>query len=140
MAINAQLSVEGDRRSLKMKKLTWRQSMVAVAFLLSLSVAIFFVVRAVRPLIYWHYHQDEPIRGWMTMGYVAHSYRVPRHVLHSALGLPDKPPDKRPLREIAKAQDRSMDEIRTVLLEAIVQARRPYPASPSPPTNPGASP
>jgi len=55
-----------------MKKLTWRQSVVAVAFLLSLSLGIFFVVRAVRPAIYWHYHQDEPIRGWMTMGYVAH--------------------------------------------------------------------
>ena len=123
-----------------MKKLTWRQSVVAVAFLVSLSLATFFVVRSVRPMIYWHYHQDEPIRGWMTMGYVAHSYHVPPHVLHSALGLPDKPPDKRPLREIAKAQNRSLDEIRTVLLGAIAQARRTYPASPSPPTSPGASP
>ncbi len=140
MAINAQLSVERDPRTLMMKKFTWRQSVVAVAFLLSLSVAIFFVVRAVRPLIYWHYHQDEPIRGWMTMGYVAHSYHVPPHVLHSALGLPDNPPDKRPLREIAKAQNRSMDEIRSLLLQAIVQARRPNPASPSPPTTPEASP
>jgi hypothetical protein len=126
-----------------MKKPTWRQSVVAVAFLLSLSVAVFFVVRAVRPLIYWHYHQDEPIRGWMNLGYVAHSYHVRPHVLHQALGLPDKPPDKRPLREIAKEQNRSIDEIRTLLLEAIVQARRPYPSSPwspSPPTNPRASP
>ena len=123
-----------------MKKLTWRQSLVAVAFLLSLSLGIFFVIRAVRPAIYWHYHQDEPIRGWMNVGYVAHSYHVPPYVLHQALGLPEKPHDKRPLREIAKAQNRSMDEIRTALLEAIVQARRPYPASPSPPTNPEASP
>ena len=122
-----------------MKKFTWRQSVVAVAFLLSLSLAIFFVVRAVRPVIYWHYHQDEPIRGWMTLGYVAHSYHVPPHVLHAALGLPDTP-DRRPLREIAKAQNRSMDEIRTLLLEAIVQARRPYAAPASPPTNPEASP
>jgi hypothetical protein len=122
-----------------MKKPTWRQSVVAVVFLLSLSLAVFFVVRAVRPMIYWHYHQDEPIRGWMNMGYVAHSYHVPPHVLHSALGLPDKP-DRRPLREIAKEQNRSIDEIRTLLLEAIVQARRPYSSSPSPPTNPGASP
>jgi hypothetical protein len=122
-----------------MKKLTWRKSVVAVAFLVSLSLAIFFVVRAVRPAIYWHYHQDEPIRGWMTMGYVAHSYHVPPHVVHQALGLPDKP-DRRPLREIAKAQNRSIDELRTVLLEAIVQARRPNPSSPSPPTNPGGSP
>ena len=122
-----------------MKNLRWRKSVVAVAFLVSLSVSVFFVVRTVRPLIYWHYHQDEPIRGWMTLGYVAHSYHVPPHVLHQALGLPDKP-DRRPLREIAKEQNRSIDEIRTLLLEAIVQARPPHPASPSPPTNSGASP
>lgn len=122
-----------------MRKLKWRQSLVAVAFLLALSVAVFFVVRAVRPVIYWHYHQDEPIRGWMNLGYVAHSYHVPPHPLHAALGLPDKP-DRRPLREIAKEQNRPMDEIRTLLLEAIVQARRAHSASPPPQTNPGASP
>ena len=122
-----------------MKSLTWRQGVVGVAFAVSLSLAIFFVVRAVRPMIYWHYHQDEPIRGWMNLGYVAHSYHVHPHVLHAALGLPDKP-DKRPLREIAKEQNRSMDEIRSLLLKAIAQARQPYPASPSHPTNPEASP
>jgi hypothetical protein len=121
------------------KNLKWRQSLVAVAFLLAVSVGVFFVVRAVRPVIYWHYHQDEPIRGWMNLGYVAHSYHVPPHVLHAALGLPDKP-DRRPLREIAKEQNRSMGEVRTVLLEAIVQARRPNPAGASPRPNPGASP
>jgi hypothetical protein len=128
----------------EMKKFSWRQSMVAVAFVLSLAVTIFFLVRAVRPIIYWHYHQDEPIRGWMNMGYVAHSYHVPPHVVHLALGLPDHPPDKRPLREIAKAQNRSMDEIRTLLLAAIAQARLPSSPSPSPspppPSEPEASP
>ena len=122
-----------------MKKLTWRQLVVALAFLMSLSLAILFVVRAVRPMIYWHYHQDEPIRGWMTMGYVAHSYHVPPGVLHQALGLPEKP-DRRSLREIAKAQNRSMEEITTALLGAIARARRPYPPSPSPPLHPEASP
>jgi hypothetical protein len=124
----------------KVKNLNWRQGVVALAFLLSLSVAVFFVIRAVRPAIYWHYHQDEPIRGWMNVGYVAHSYHVPPHVLYQALGLPPKPPDKRPLREIAKAQNRSIDEIRTLLLDAIVHARPPYPPPTSPPPDPGASP
>ena len=122
-----------------MKKLSWRQSLVSVAFLLSVAIAVVFVVRAVQPVIYWHYHQDEPIRGWMTMGYVAHSYHVPRHVVHSAIGLPDQPPDRRPLREIAKAQHRSTDEIRTALLAAIVQARRIQAASPAPSAKPGAT-
>lgn len=123
-----------------MKNLNWRQGVVALAFLLSLSVAVFFVIRAVRPAIYWHYHQDEPIHGWMNVGYVAHSYHVPPHVLYLALGLPHKPPDKRPLTEIAKAQNRSMDEIRTVLMDAIVHARPPYPPPPPPPPDPRGSP
>ena len=123
-----------------MKRFGWKQSVLALAFLLSLSVAVFFIVRAVRPAIYWHYHQDEPIRGWMNVGYVAHSYHVPPHVLYRALGLPHKPPDRRPLREIAKAQNRSMYEIRAVRLDAIVHARPPYPPPSPPPPDPEASP
>lgn len=123
-----------------MKKLRWQETVLALAFLLSLSVAVFFIVRAVRPAIYWHYHQDEPIRGWMNIRYVAHSYHVPPYVLYRALGLPLKPPDKRPLREIARAQNRSMDEIRSVLLDAIVHARPPYPPPSPPPPDPEASP
>src|SRR6266850_2483884 len=123
-----------------MKKFGWRKSVVAAAFLLSLAIAIFFVVRAVRPAIYWHYHKDEPIESWMSVGYVAHSYHVPPHVLYSALGLPHKPPDKRPLSEIARAQNRSMDEVRTILLDAIVHARPPYPPPPPPPPDPRSSP
>src|ERR1700704_605758 len=119
-----------------MKKFGWRQSVLALAFLLSLSVAVFFIVRAVRPIVYWHYHQDEPIRGWMNIGYVAHSYHVPPHVLYQALGLPHKPPDRQPLREIAKEQNRSMEEIRTALLVAIVRARPPN----RPPPDPGGAP
>lgn len=123
-----------------MKRIGWKQSLMALAFLLSVSVAVIFVVRAVRPAIYWHYHQDEPIRSWMNVGYVAHSYHVPPHVLYLALGLPHKPPDKRPLGEIAKAQNRSLDEIRTVLLAAIVHARPPYPPPPPPPPDAGGAP
>ena len=123
-----------------MKKIEWRKVVVAVAFLLAVSVTAFFAVRAVRPIIYWHNHQDEQIRGWMNVGYVAHSYHVPPHVLYEALGLPHKPPDKRPLREIAKAQGRSMDEIRKVLLDAIVHARPPYPPPPPPPRDPEGKP
>ena len=121
-----------------LKNFSWRQWALALAFLLAVSVTVLFGVRAVRPIIYWHYHRDEPISGWMNVGYVAHSYHVPQHVLYQALGLPLKPRDRRPLREIAKAQNRSMDEIRALLMDAIVHARPPYP--PPPPTDSGSSP
>lgn len=119
----------------------WRQRSVVIAFVVALSVTGLFAARTIRDAVYWHYHTDEPIRGWMNVGYVAHSYHVPPHVLYKALGLPHRPPDKRPLREIAASQNRSMDEIRTVLMDAIIHARPPYPPPPPPddaqPTPPG---
>jgi hypothetical protein len=123
-----------------MKKFGWKQALVALAFLLSLSVAGFFVVRTVRPALYWHYHRDEPIRGWMTVGYVAHSYHVPPYVLYQALDLPHRPHDRRPLREIAKEQNRSLDEIRNVLLNAIAHARPPNPPPAAPSVEPQTTP
>lgn len=105
---------------------------MVLAFVVVIAVTILFAIRTVRQALYWHSHRDEPIHGWMTVGYVAHSYHVPPHVLYKALGLPHKPPDKRPLREIAAAQNRSMDDVRTVLMDAIVHARPPYPPPPPP--------
>lgn len=121
------------RKFLKtLKTFRWQQWVVVVMFLLVLGFTGIYAVRTIREAIYWHYHQDEPIRGWMNIGHVAHSYRVPPHVLYQALGLPHKPPDKRPLMQIAKSQNRSMDEIRAILQDAITHARPPYPPPPPP--------
>jgi hypothetical protein len=115
-----------------MKNLEWRQWLVVLAFVLVVSVTGLFAVRTVRRAIYWHYHQDEPIRPWMNLGYIAHSYSVPPWVLHQALGLPPKP-DRRPIREIAREQHRSVNEVIAILQDAIVHARPPYPPPGPPP-------
>ena len=115
-----------------MTKLDPRQWFVVLAFFVVLVGTIFFAERALRPIIFWHYHQDEPIREWMTVDYVAHSYHVPPHVLFKALGLPHRPPDRRPLRDIAASQNRSMDEVKDILMNAIIHARPPYPPPPPP--------
>jgi hypothetical protein len=121
-----------------MKNFSSRQWLVVLAFVLVLSFTGLFAVRTVRRAIYWHYHQDEPIRPWMNLGYIAHSYSVPPWVLHQALGLPQKP-DRRPLREIARAQNRSVDEVIAILQNAIVHSRPPYPPpGPPPPPDNGA--
>ena len=117
--------------------------MVLLAFVLVVSVTGLFAVRTVRRTIYWRFHQDEPIRPWMNIGYIAHSYRVPPWVLSQALGLPPKPgkPDRRPIREIAREQNRSVDEVIAVLQNAIVHARPPYPPpGPPPPGDTGPPP
>ena len=114
-------------------KIGWRQAALALAFLLSVSVVVIFVVRAVRPALYWHYHQDEPIRAWMNVGYVAPLITF-HHTSLSLWGLPPTPPDKRPLREIAKSQGRSWRSQEDTS-NAIVHARPPYPP-PEPPPRP----
>jgi hypothetical protein len=115
-----------------MKKFGWRQWLVVLAFLLVVSFTGLFAVRTVRRAIYWHYHQDEPIRPWMSLGYIARSYDVPPWVLSQALGLPLKP-DKRPIREIARQQNRPVNEVIAILQDAIVHARPPYPPPGPPP-------
>ncbi len=116
----------------RVKRLNWQQWLLLVAFLFVVGFTGLHAFRFVQSTVYWHRHRDETIHGWMTIGYVAHSYHVPPHILHQALGLPNKPPDRRPLREIARAQNRSLEEIRALLLDAIIHARPPYPP-PSPP-------
>ena len=118
------------------KGLRWQQWLVVILFLLVAGFTAYRAVHTVRRVVYWRAHRDEPIRGWMTVGFVAHSYRVPSHVLYEALGLTDKPRDKRPLREIAKTQHRSMDEVRAILQDAITHARQQSPP-PTPPDHGG---
>ena len=122
-----------------MRSLGWRQWLVVLAFVLVVSATGLFAVRTVRRAIYWHYHQDEPIRPWMSIGYIAHSYNVPPWVLRQALGLPPKPngPDRRPIRQIAREQNRSVAEVIALLQDAIVHARPPYPPPGPPPHEKG---
>ena len=117
-----------------MKNFGLRQWLVVIAFVLVISFTGIFAVRTVRRAIYWHYHQDEPIRPWMSLGYIARSYNVPPWVLQQALGLPPRNgPDRRPIREIAREQNRSVNEVIAILQNAIVHARPPYPPPGPPP-------
>ena len=120
-----------------MKRFGLQQWLVVLAFVLVVAFTGVFAIRTVRRAIYWHYHQDEPIRSWMSLGYIAHSYDVPPWILYQALGLPPKTggPDRRPIREIAREQHRSVDEVIAILQGAIVHARTPNPP-PGPPPHP----
>lgn len=111
----------------------WRKALIAL-FVAVLAFTGYHAVRTVSDAIYWNAHRDEPIERWMTIGYVAHSYHVPPHVLHQALNLPPMP-DRRPLGRIARDSGRSMTQIEAKLMYAIVHARPPYPP-PGPPPRP----
>ena len=117
-----------------MKVPGWRQWTMLVIFALVVTVTGLFAVRTVRRAIYWRQHRDEPIRPWMTVPYVAHSYRVPPQVLYEALGIPHRPGDHRPLKQIAREQNLSVDHLIETLQRAIVQFQQtnvpPAPVAP----------
>lgn len=106
-----------------------------IAFLLAASFAGLFAVRTVRHALYWSRHRDEAIRPWMSVPYVARSYRVPPPVLYRAIKLTPVPRDRRPLRDIALEQNRPVEALAADLQKAIGEFRsnpRQQPAPPPP--------
>jgi len=103
-----------------------------LVFFLAVFITGISAVRTFHQAAYWRAHKDEPIHGWMTIGYIAQSYHVPSAVLYEALALPPQSLDKRPISRIARAQNRSVDEVIDVLRKAIDNARLPdLPLTPS---------
>ena len=123
-----------------MKRSDWRLWTIASALAVVLLVTGLFAVRTVRRAIYWRFHRDETIRPWMSIPYVAHSYRVPPHVLYEALGIPHPPRDRRPIRQIAREQNRPVGEVISVLQRAIARARSQGPGETPPTDNRGRAP
>jgi len=96
-----------------------------LVFFLAVFITGISAVRTFHQATYWRTHKDEPIHGWMTVGYIAQSYHVPSAVLYEALSLPAQSLDKRPISKIARAQNRSVDDVINVLTKAIDNARLP---------------
>lgn len=113
----------------KLKGFSRWQWLILIAFVLVLTFTGFQIFRTVERANYWRQHRDEPIAGWMRIGYVANSYHVPPQVLQEAIGLPPNVPDRRPLAEIAKSQNRSLETLKAELEKAIrdFRAARPPP-------------
>ena len=131
-------------------KRLWRHNRwLTIAFALTLTLALVFIIRAGVFFVYWQQHRDEPIEGWMTVRYVARSYRVDPKIVHDAAGLTETGPDRRPLVRIAREDGKPLDEITARILEAIRADRAargqpegnlPAPALSPPGTAPSASP
>ncbi len=100
----------------------WRPWLFAAGLALSLAVAVVFAWRGLQNVP--RRQVDEPVRPWMTVPYVARSYRVPSAVLFAALGLPAKPADRRPIMAIARAQGRPVPDVIAALEQAIAQTRQ----------------
>jgi hypothetical protein len=104
----------------------WAAAPVAtVVLVVALMASTFFGVRTVSNWVYWNdpAHIDQPIAGWMTPGYVAHSWDIPRPVMIEALALGEDDPKGRNLKRLAEAQGIPLDEL-IARIEAAIMAHR----------------
>ncbi len=119
-----------------MKALTllWhRHRLLLSAFVLTTLIALFFATRFLISVLYWSdpAHRNQPLEGWMTIGYVAHSYDVPRDRLTEILQLAppdDKDRKARPsLERIARDRGQTLDALKAEIHAAILTLRSQEP-------------
>lgn len=103
-------------------RLLWKNyPYLTVGFLFAIALTVFFGVRMVLFWVYWAdpAHQNQPPAGWMTPGYVAQSWHIPREDMAQILDLP--PPNGRPptLRDIANQRGIPLQQLIVELEQAI---------------------
>ena len=106
-----------------MKNLWENHKPLVIGFLLALVLTAFLLTRLIANLVYWPQHQDVEITGWMTVGYVAHSYDVDKDSLTEALDLEADIRRHLTLSAIADTKDLPLTSIRDLLLDAITAER-----------------
>lgn len=102
----------------------WKDhKLAATAFIVALIVALFFAARLGYFFIYWSdpAHRNQPIEDWMTLGYVARSYDVPRDKLAAAIGITPQPGQRKTLTDIAAERGVGTDALKTELRQAIAR-------------------
>lgn len=85
----------------------WRNHRAATAvFVIACLAVLFFAVRLAVFTIYWSdpAHRDLPVEAWMTPGYVAMSWDVPKEFVADTLGLDPEAGGRRSLETIAAAR------------------------------------
>jgi len=105
---------------------TWRRTLaVGLAFVLAVTGTFVFASRAGRRARHFR-AENEPIRAWMSVPFVAHTHHVPTSVLFEAIGVqPREPHDRRSVRHIAHDLNRPVPELIAQLQRAIDAAARP---------------
>ncbi len=90
-----------------MKQLFRNHPIAASGFVLAAAVTLFFLFRIVSSALYWSdpAHQNETVKPWMTVGYIAKSWDLDPREIDAIAGLPT-PEEHGPwtIREIATAR------------------------------------
>ncbi len=104
----------------------WRRTLaIGLAFVLAIGGAFLFASRASRRA-HHIFSTDEPIHGWMSIPFIAHTHHVPAAVLFQAIGVePLRPRDRRSVRHIARQLHRPVPQVIAQLQSAIDAAAQP---------------
>jgi hypothetical protein len=103
-----------------------RKLILALALVLALVGTFFFGYRAGRHARRLHW-RNEPIRGWMSVPFIAHTHHVRAEILYQAIGVPPREHDRRPVRAIAREEHRPVADVIRDLENAVASANRPQP-------------
>lgn len=104
----------------------WRRHPWLVgSFVGATGVMIFFAARMVVFAIYWSdpAHMDQAVEGWMTPGYVAHSWDIPRDDMVELFGAAGRPGAGMTLDQIAAEQGITLEELTAQIEGVIVDLR-----------------
>ena len=104
----------------------WRRTLaIGLAFVLAIGGAFLFASRASRRAHHF-VSAGEPIHGWMSIPFIAHTHHMPASVLFQAIGVePLKPHDHRSVRHIARELNRPVRDLIAQLQSAIDAASQP---------------
>lgn len=103
-----------------------RQPLLTGIFALALVLTVVFGGRLVLHSLYWAdpAHRDQEIAGWMTPGYVAHSWKVPNKLVGDALGFTKETFEPgQSLTELAAERGVPVESLTALLYTAITEHR-----------------
>lgn len=89
-----------------MRKLIRQRPGLVLAFVLACAVTLFFAGRLVFFTLYWSNpaHQNQTIEPWMTVGYIARSWKLDAPELGNLAGLPQIKGHPQSLAELAASR------------------------------------
>ena len=102
----------------------WRSHRLAlIAFVVAALVSLVLAGRTVAFYVYWadSGHIEQPVESWMTVGYVARSWKVDPDLLRAVLDLDAG--DRRPIGRIARDLGIAETELLAKIDAAIAEAR-----------------
>jgi hypothetical protein len=108
-----------------------RKLLFALALILAIAGTFVFGFRAGTHARQIRRH-NEPIRPWMSLPFIAHTQHVRQELLYRAIGLEPREHDRRPLRVIARQENRSVANIIRDLENTIASAPRSNPDGKAP--------